>query len=304
MTSRVELLSQTGWRRSHRILLNAHWLSQGKKLRDLNDAVCRGAGILRCRSDPSRKKSRCQQNRARLPRFARKECSKSVGPGCPIACPERSRRVSLLLRDMGSASHKRFLFLPHKPHTPGAGKIYTSRMSGNGISAMHLFASDVRYSGWANRQLLDACAALPTEELERDLRVSHKSLLATLQHICDGETVWLDCLCTTAAGGNWQLPPGPAPKLSFVELQQTWPQLWNGYQQWLEGLPEAGTELQAEVFVQIPDGRVPRFARWQILRHVLDHSQFHRGQAIGMIRSLGHTPPAINRGDYWLAGGE
>jgi uncharacterized damage-inducible protein DinB len=177
-------------------------------------------------------------------------------------------------------------------------------MSGNEISGKQLFSSDVRYSAWANRRLLDACAGLTTQELARDLGASHNSILATLQHVCDAEKVWLDCLQTTAAEGNWLLPTEPAPKLALVELRQTWPELWKGYEQWLDGLSQSGVELEAEVFVQIPDGRVPRFGRWQILRHVLDHSQFHRGQAISMIRSLGHIPPAINRGDYWLAGGE
>jgi len=176
-------------------------------------------------------------------------------------------------------------------------------MSGNEVSAKQLFLSDVRYSVWANRRLLDACAALTPDELARDLGASHNSILSTLQHVRDGERVWLDCLRTTAPGGTWQLPPGPAPKLSLAELQQAWPQLWKGYEQWVDALPEAPPELAAEIFVQIPDGRVPRWCCWQILRHVLDHSQFHRGQVIGMIRSLGHTPPAINRGDYWLAGG-
>jgi uncharacterized damage-inducible protein DinB len=177
-------------------------------------------------------------------------------------------------------------------------------MSGNEFSAKQLFFSDVRYGEWANERLLDACAALTVEESARDLGVSHRNVLTTLHHIRDGESVWLDCLRTTAAGGNWRLLPEPGPKLSLAELRQTWPELWKGYEQWLDALSDAGTELHAELFVRIPDGRVPRFLRWQILRHVLDHSQFHRGQVIGIIRTLGHTPPAINRGDYWLAGGD
>lgn len=175
--------------------------------------------------------------------------------------------------------------------------------SRSGISAKQLFASDIQYSEWANQLLLDACAERTAEELARDLSLSHSSILQTLQHVCDGERVWLDCLSMTAAGGSWRLPPGPAPQLSLPELRQAWRQLWRGYGEWLEGLSQPEIELEAEVFVQIPDGRIPQLARWKILRHVLDHSQFHRGQVIGMIRSLGHTPPAINRGDYWLTGG-
>jgi uncharacterized damage-inducible protein DinB len=186
--------------------------------------------------------------------------------------------------------------------------VYTSRMPSHNFSrgelcAKQLFLSDIRYSAWANQRLLDACEERTAEELERDLRISHTSILTTLQHACDGEKVWLDCLSTTSPEGSWRLPTRPAPKLTLSELGQAWPRLWNGYERWLKGLSEAEIELGAEVFVEIPDGSVPRFTRWKILRHVLDHSQFHRGQVVGMLRSLGHTPPAINRGDYWLAGG-
>jgi uncharacterized damage-inducible protein DinB len=34
----------------------------------------------------------------------------------------------------------------------------------------------------------------------------------------------------------------------------------------------------------------------------LEHSTLHRGQIVGMIRMLGHAPPAIHRLDFELAG--
>ena len=172
--------------------------------------------------------------------------------------------------------------------------VYTSPMS----SAKQLLLVDIGYSRWANQCLLDACSNRTAEELEHDFNISHNNILATLRHICDGEKVWLDCLSTTAEGGSWRLPTGAAPELSLSELRHTWPELWQDYRQWLEALPENG--LDVELTVYLPDGAAPQLTRWKILRHVLDHSTFHRGQIIGMIRSLGHRPPAVNRMDYWL----
>jgi uncharacterized damage-inducible protein DinB len=163
-----------------------------------------------------------------------------------------------------------------------------------------LLLTDVSYSAWSNRRLLDACSALTGEELERDLHISHTSILATLRHICDGEKVWLDCLATTADLGTWRLPQGPAPELSLGTLRQNWPELWDGYRRWLEDLSE--NSLGVELTIQLPDNVEPSLPRWQILRHVLEHSTFHRGQIVAMIRALGHQPPAINRMDYYLAG--
>ena len=160
--------------------------------------------------------------------------------------------------------------------------------------------SDVRYSAWANHVILEACAALTAEEIERDLRISHSSILGTVGHIYDGERVWLDCLRTTVDGGRWRLPQGAAPEFSFDALRQYWPGLSEGYRLWLVNLSEA--ELAVEVIVQLPGEVEPSLARWKILRHVLEHSTLHRGQIIGMIRMLGHTPPAIHRMDFYLAG--
>jgi len=166
--------------------------------------------------------------------------------------------------------------------------------------AKELLLTDIRYSGWANQRLLEACSALTSEEIERDLRISHASILATLRHIHDGERVWLDCLRTSPEMGPWRLPQGTPPEPSLDALRLNWPELSDGYRRWLEDLSEAG--LGIELRVQLPGEIEPSLPRWKILRHVLEHSALHRGQIVGMIRTLGHTPPAIHRMDYYLAG--
>ena len=100
--------------------------------------------------------------------------------------------------------------------------------------------------------------------------------------------------------GPWVLPQGTPPEPSLDALQRSWPRLSDGYRRWLEDLPEAG--LEEELKVQRPGEREPSLARWKILRHVLEHSTLHRGQIVGMIRMLGHTPPAIHRLDFCQAG--
>jgi len=163
-----------------------------------------------------------------------------------------------------------------------------------------LLLTDIRYSTWANQRLLEACSALTSEEIERDLRISHSSILSTLRHIHDGERVWLDCLRTSPEMGPWLLPQGSPPEPSLDALRRSWPELSDGYSLWLDGMSE--TDMGVEVVVQLPDEVEPSLPRWKILRHVLEHSTLHRGQVIGMIRALGHTPPAIHRMDFYLAG--
>jgi uncharacterized damage-inducible protein DinB len=165
--------------------------------------------------------------------------------------------------------------------------------------AKHILLTEVRCSAWANRNLLDGCSALAPEELERDLRVSHASVLSTLRHICDGEKVWLDCLSTTPDRGTWRLPQSPPPKPSFEELSQIWPAIWAGFEPCLEKLPQASLEI--DLLLQLPGGIERSFPRWKILRHVLNHSTMHRGQVVGMFRMLGHQPPDTSPMDYYLS---
>ncbi len=165
--------------------------------------------------------------------------------------------------------------------------------------AKQILLDVTRCSAWANRNLLDGCSALRPDELDRDLLISHASILSTLSHICDGERVWLDCLRTTANGRAWRLPPPPSPKYSFDQLRQIWPEIWNGFNLYLDAISEA--ELREVLIVQLPGEIEPRFPRWKILCHVMAHSTLHRGQVIGMIRMLGHQPPAINVMDYYLS---
>jgi uncharacterized damage-inducible protein DinB len=166
--------------------------------------------------------------------------------------------------------------------------------------AKPILLAEIRHSAWADQGLLEGCSALTAEELKSDFRISHGNILATLRHIYDGERVWLLCLGTTADGGSWRLPMGPAPEFSLDELKRKWPELWKGFDHWIEGQSE--TSLAVELKLQLPGGIEQSLPRWKILRHVLEHSSMHRGQVIGMIRMLGHLPPANSQMDYYLAG--
>lgn len=161
-----------------------------------------------------------------------------------------------------------------------------------------LLLDDLRFSAWSNHRMLEGCSTIPVADLERDLRISHTSVITTLNHIYDSERVSLDCLQSATPNGLWRQPTEPPSQLLLPELQQSWAAIWQGLLQWLETRP-AG-DLRVILPLQLPPG-IKHLARWQVLRHCFDHSIFHRGQIIGMIRTLGYLPPAINRMDYFLA---
>jgi uncharacterized damage-inducible protein DinB len=151
------------------------------------------------------------------------------------------------------------------------------------------------YSAWATGQLLRACSALSLKQLDSGLGASHSSILGTLRHIHDGERVWLLRLM---AVGSWRLPQGPGCEYSFEVLVQSWPELWQGYRQWLESASDA--DLNDEFTTLLPEGTQLCGPRWQIVLHAVNHSTLHRGQIITMLRTLGLQPPSIDLTSYYL----
>jgi uncharacterized damage-inducible protein DinB len=158
-----------------------------------------------------------------------------------------------------------------------------------------LLLAHTAYSAWATSQLLKACSPLTFDQLDSGLGASHSSILRTFRHIHDSERVWLHRIIE---GGSHPLPPGPAPEHSFEFLVQSWPELWQGYRQWLESASDA--ELTTELSTIVPNGADLRVPRWQIVLHAVNHSTLHRGQIITMLRTLGIQPPNTDLTEYCL----
>ena len=159
-----------------------------------------------------------------------------------------------------------------------------------------LLVAHAGYSAWGTRQVLDACAPLTMEQIDRGLGASHSSILRTFRHMHDGERVWLRRL---VEGGSGNLPSGPAPEHSFEFLVQSWPELWRGYRDWLESASDG--DLAEELTTVLPDGADLRVPRWQIVLHAINHTTFHRGQIVSMLRALGVQPPNTDLTCYCAA---
>ncbi len=171
--------------------------------------------------------------------------------------------------------------------------------------AKQLLLVELDYTIWANRVLLEACAALSEEELRRNLGASHSSLLRTLRHIYDAERSWTYNLISNsipslaeieAAGVSDQSRPDPI----FESLQQSWFKLWDEARQWIAPLSEE--DLARELSFRQRDGTDLLLPRWQVLLHMVNHSTLHRGQIITMLRALGKQPPSVDLLRYYRLG--
>jgi uncharacterized damage-inducible protein DinB len=168
----------------------------------------------------------------------------------------------------------------------------------------HLLLCDLDYSAWANQQLLEACSALTSDQLNRDLGASHRSILGTLRHIFYSERVWRNRLLKNELPpmiemGNQRLFGDPPPEPSLNDLSQRWPEVWQSLRRWLEDLPEAA--LATELSSLLPDGQEFHVSRSMIVVHMVNHSTLHRGQVMSMLRNLGVQPPNTDQFAFYLS---
>jgi uncharacterized damage-inducible protein DinB len=136
------------------------------------------------------------------------------------------------------------------------------------------------YDRWANARALAAAAALPSAQLHADLGTSHRSVFGTLAHIVRAEWSWL---------GRWLAPapsPGPDPLAcpDLPTLQTRWAELERAQAEFLNRLTNAG--LRRQVTYENPPGTPWTYPLGQMLQHVVNHSTYHRGQIITLLRQL------------------
>jgi uncharacterized damage-inducible protein DinB len=144
------------------------------------------------------------------------------------------------------------------------------------------------FNRWANDQILAAVRPLAHAELARDLRTSHVSVRGTLVHTLWSEWVWFR---------RWQ---GESPKIMFADadfpdvesIESAWHELDGERQRFIETLTDDGLN---RIF-----GYENRFdEHWEYsvvhaMQHVVNHSSYHRGQVVTLLRQLGKTPPSTD----------
>ena len=159
-----------------------------------------------------------------------------------------------------------------------------------------LLLTELNYTIWANKILLEACSALSSEELSRPLVASHTSIIRTLRHIYDGERACLHNLLTGAIPDIADMEAAGAadqsrPDLTLDSLRQSWPDVWATARQWIAQLSDE--DLTVELSSRERDGTVIAVPRWEVILHMVNHSTLHRGQIVNLFRALGKTARPI-----------
>jgi uncharacterized damage-inducible protein DinB len=145
-----------------------------------------------------------------------------------------------------------------------------------------------RYNAWAAHRVLDAAAALTREQFVATIPSSFPSIRDTLVHVLWAEWIWLE---------RWN---GRSPKTVFdphdfpdaTALRARWADLEEKQRAFLGSLTE---ELLATVIRYVNrHGETWEYELWKQMLHVVNHSSYHRGQVITMLRQLGAPPPTTD----------
>jgi uncharacterized damage-inducible protein DinB len=142
----------------------------------------------------------------------------------------------------------------------------------------------VRYSAWATRRVLEAVAALTTEELHRDVGNSYGGVHGTLAHIFQGDSIWFDRLQGVPTGALAAYPAQP----DLAAFSQDWLALHDRWIAWAERLDAAAWDRM--VPHRNTKGDSDTQPVWRIALHVVNHASYHRGQITTMLRQLGKQP--------------
>jgi uncharacterized damage-inducible protein DinB len=149
------------------------------------------------------------------------------------------------------------------------------------------------YTEWANELAMSAAAKIPSEELCRNVGISHGSIFGTLLHMAGAEWIWLErwhgrSPAKAEAWALWTTDVCP----DLPTLKHRWDQLAEQRAGFVAGLDEA--RLNEDLAFKLLSGDPSSMRLIDQMQHVVNHATMHRGQIVGMIRQLGIDPPATD----------
>ena len=140
------------------------------------------------------------------------------------------------------------------------------------------------FNTWAARRMFESLAVLSQDELTRDLGNSFPSIRDTLIHIVGADWVWLE----RWHGTSPRAFPDAASLATLQDIALRWQQIDDARRTFLSSLKDA--DLDRVVHYTSFAGMHFAFPLWQMLRHVVNHGSYHRGQVTTLLKQLGHKP--------------
>ena len=139
------------------------------------------------------------------------------------------------------------------------------------------------YNEWANSKVIQWLQGINDDQWEQPLVSSFENIAATALHIAGAESIWLQrfkkvetpiWLTTVFKGGK-------------EEALQVWQEQSEGFKNFMMAFDEAALN-DVFRFTRL-NGEVHELQYYQAFAHVVNHSSYHRGQLVTMLRQVGFT---------------
>jgi uncharacterized damage-inducible protein DinB len=139
------------------------------------------------------------------------------------------------------------------------------------------------YNIWANDLVHSWFANITDEQWEQPITSSFKSIAETTVHTAGAEKIWLERL-NKVEKPTFLTAEFKGSKQDAIDV---WKKTSQGLKSFIENFDE--TKLQTSMKFKRVDGNTYELLHYQVLAHVFNHSTYHRGQLVTMLRQVGFT---------------
>lgn len=137
------------------------------------------------------------------------------------------------------------------------------------------------YNIWANDIVHSWFEKITDEQWEQPIVSSFKSIAETSVHTAGAEKIWLERL-NKVENPVFLTDEFSGSKPDAIAI---WEKTSAGLKSFIENLEES--KLESPVSFKRPNGNIYELLHYQIFAHVFNHSTYHRGQLVTMLRQVG-----------------